>query len=101
MNFQRLTQGLTGNNMNEANMTTGTNPNFATNSNPMTGNTQNNQGEDSVDKALDKVEGKFAAQHGMADPSAKMRGTNEKITDKARNVLEKVTGKHIPDKVSN
>ncbi|OQO01565.1 hypothetical protein B0A48_12601 [Cryoendolithus antarcticus] len=58
--------------------------------------------EDYLDKGLDAVEKKFGGQvgHGVNDPN-KMRSTNEKITDKARGVFEKATGKHVPDKVSN
>nr|POE99342.1 hypothetical protein CFP56_52735 [Quercus suber] len=58
--------------------------------------------EDYGDKGLDAVEKKFGGQigHGVNDP-AKMRSTNEKITDKARGMFEKATGKNVPDKVSN
>ena len=35
---------------------------------------------------------------GKVDP-AKSRGMNEKITDKARDLFEKTTGKNVPDKV--
>lgn len=35
---------------------------------------------------------------GKIDP-AKQRNTNEKITDKARGMFEKATGKNVPDKV--
>ncbi|KAL1301640.1 hypothetical protein AAFC00_005863 [Neodothiora populina] len=52
--------------------------------------------EDYLDKGLDAVEKKY----GGKDPSA-MRSTNEKITDKARGLFEKATGKNVPDKVSN
>lgn len=64
----------------------------------------NNQGqaagqqEDYLDKGLDAVEKKFG--DGKIDP-AKSRSMNEKITDGARNMFEKATGKHVPDKVSN
>lgn len=34
------------------------------------------------------------------DPN-KFRSTNEKVTDAARGMFEKVTGKHVSDKVSN
>ncbi|KAJ5293589.1 hypothetical protein N7508_008410 [Penicillium antarcticum] len=48
--------------------------------------------------ALDGAEKKFGG--GKVDP-AKMRSTNEKITDTGREQFEKATGKHVPDKVSN
>ncbi|KAH0835244.1 hypothetical protein FOPE_04132 [Fonsecaea pedrosoi] len=62
----------------------------------------NNQGqaagqkEDYLDKGLDAVEKKFG--QGKIDP-AKQRGVNEKITDKARDMFEKATGKDVPDKL--
>jgi len=59
------------------------------------------QNEDKVDRMLDKVEGKMAAKHGMQDPSGKLRGVNEKITDKARETVEKLTGKKAPTSMSN
>ncbi|KAJ5626246.1 hypothetical protein N7510_002555 [Penicillium lagena] len=62
------------------------------------GSSSSSGNEDYVDKALDQAEGKFSG--GKADP-AKMRSTNEKITDTAREQFEKATGKNIPDKVSN
>jgi len=70
------------------------------------GNAGNNtnpayQNEDKVDRMLDKVEAKMAAKHGMQDPSGKLRGVNEKITDAAREAVEKVTGKKAPSSVSN
>jgi len=37
---------------------------------------------------------------GKVDP-AKQRSTNEKVTDKARDMFEKATGKNVPDKFSN
>ncbi|KAF1352194.1 hypothetical protein BDV97DRAFT_329329 [Delphinella strobiligena] len=58
-------------------------------------NTGNTSQEDYVDKGLDAAEKKYGK-----DPAA-MRSTNEKITDKARGLFEKATGKHVPDKVSN
>jgi len=72
----------------------------------MGGNTGNNanpafQNEDKVDRMLDKVEAKVAGKHGMQDPSGKLRGVNEKITDKAREAIEKVTGKKAPAGMSN
>ncbi|KAL8691459.1 MAG: hypothetical protein Q9218_003323 [Villophora microphyllina] len=50
--------------------------------------------EDYLDKGLDSAEKKFGA--GGAS-----RETNEKITDKGREMFEKQTGKDIPDKFSN
>jgi len=72
----------------------------------MGGNTGNNanpavQNEDKVDRMLDKVEAKIAGKHGMQDPSGKLRGVNETITDKAREAIEKVTGKNVPASMSN
>ncbi|RAO64901.1 uncharacterized protein BHQ10_000913 [Talaromyces amestolkiae] len=58
----------------------------------------NPQNEDYVDKGLDFAEKKYG--QGKIDP-AKMRSTNEKITDGARNLFEKVTGKDVPSKFSN
>jgi len=71
----------------------------------MNSNTQNtsnvNTGnEDYVDKGLDAVEKKFGGQYGLGD-SAKNRSVNEKITDGARNLFEKATGKNVPEKFSN
>ncbi|KAJ6082827.1 hypothetical protein PENARI_c016G11383 [Penicillium arizonense] len=54
--------------------------------------------EDYVDKALGGAEKKFGG--GKVDP-AKMRSTNEKITDTGREQFEKATGKHVPEKFSN
>ncbi|MCJ1410046.1 hypothetical protein MMC19_004131 [Ptychographa xylographoides] len=80
----------------------------------MGGNVQGNAGqEDYVDKGrhfqpyfraggnahrLDMAEKKFG--QGKVDPN-KQRGMNEKVTDGARGMFEKVTGKNIPDKFSN
>jgi len=58
-----------------------------------TGNTSNTQGEDYGDKGLDFVEKKTG--HSMG------RSTNEKITDGARGMFEKATGKQVPEKYSN
>jgi len=64
----------------------------------------NNQGqpagqqEDYLDKGLDAAEKRFG--QGKVDP-AKQRSTNEKVTDKARDMFEKATGKNVPDKFSN
>ena len=72
-------------------------------------------------KGLDAIEKKVGQSSGHPVDANKMRGTNEKIvrplhhhntllpqarltqtqTDKARGMLEKATGKHVPDKVSN
>ncbi|KAJ5111601.1 hypothetical protein N7532_002136 [Penicillium argentinense] len=60
------------------------------------GGSSNN--EDYLDKALDSVEKKFGG--GKVDP-VKMRDTNEKITDNAREQFEKATGKKVPEKFSN
>ncbi|TID14325.1 hypothetical protein E2P81_ATG09204 [Venturia nashicola] len=51
------------------------------------------QKQDYVDKALGMGEKKFGVKN---DPSV-----NEKITDGARGMFEKATGKKVPDKVSN
>ncbi|KAI9687624.1 MAG: hypothetical protein M1822_002234 [Bathelium mastoideum] len=55
--------------------------------------TNNGQKEDYLDKALDAIEKKTG--HVLS------RDTNEKITDKARELFEKSTGKHVPEKFSN
>ncbi|KAF2500394.1 hypothetical protein BU16DRAFT_614157 [Lophium mytilinum] len=55
--------------------------------------------EDYADKGLDAAEKKFGGKFG-ADP-AKNRSVNEKITDGARGMFEKATGKDVPDKFSN
>ncbi|OJJ44446.1 hypothetical protein ASPZODRAFT_18637 [Penicilliopsis zonata CBS 506.65] len=57
-----------------------------------------NNNEDYLDKALDSAERKFGG--GKVDP-AKMRDTNEKITDGARTQFESMTGKKVPEKFSN
>ncbi|MCJ1295136.1 hypothetical protein MMC34_006697 [Xylographa carneopallida] len=63
------------------------------------GNTTANAGqEDYLDKGLDAAEKKFG--QGKVDPT-KERGVNEKVTDKARGLFEKATGKDIPAKFSN
>ncbi|KAJ8607632.1 hypothetical protein MRB53_040151 [Persea americana] len=61
----------------------------------------NAQNEDYLDKGLDKAEQMFGKKSGHNVDSNKMRDTNEKITDKARGVFEKMTGKHVPEKFSN
>ncbi|TKA78985.1 hypothetical protein B0A55_02566 [Friedmanniomyces simplex] len=58
-------------------------------------------GEDYLDKALDMVEKKFGQATGHPMDTNKMRGTNEKITDKIRFYIEKITGKKMPAKWSN
>ncbi|KAI4627473.1 uncharacterized protein J4E87_004036 [Alternaria ethzedia] len=57
------------------------------------------QREDYLDKGLDAAEKKFGGAAGQ--DTQKNRGVNEKITDGARNMFEKATGKDVPDKVSN
>jgi len=57
-----------------------------------------NQQEDYLDKGVDAAEKKFGG--GKIDP-AKERSTNEKVTDKARGMFEKATGKDVPAKFSN
>ncbi|MCJ1485602.1 hypothetical protein MMC06_005777 [Schaereria dolodes] len=54
--------------------------------------------EDYLDKGVDAAEKKFGG--GKIDPQ-KERGVNEKVTDQARGMFEKVTGKNVPDKFSN
>ncbi|KAI4722823.1 hypothetical protein E4T48_00982 [Aureobasidium sp. EXF-10727] len=61
---------------------------------PQQGNPAGGQ-EDYVDKGLDSLEKKQGQ-----DPS-KLRSVNEKVTDTARGMFEKATGKNVPDKVSN
>ncbi|KAJ6114388.1 hypothetical protein N7486_000166 [Penicillium sp. IBT 16267x] len=55
-------------------------------------------GEDYLDKTLDAGETRFGG--GKVDP-AKMRSTNEKITDTVREKFEGATGKKVPEKFSN
>ncbi|KNG89703.1 hypothetical protein ANOM_002324 [Aspergillus nomiae NRRL 13137] len=58
------------------------------------------QNEDYVDRGLDSLETKYG--HGKIDPhNPKVRQTNERITDSARNKFETATGKHVPSKISN
>ncbi|KAF2267641.1 hypothetical protein CC78DRAFT_577023 [Lojkania enalia] len=57
-----------------------------------------NQNEDYLDKGLDAVEKKFGGSWGQ--DTEKNRAMNEKITDGARNMFEKATGKEVPEKVS-
>ncbi|KAK5125174.1 hypothetical protein LTR85_000850 [Meristemomyces frigidus] len=65
------------------------------------GNTTGAGSEDYLDKGLDAAEKKGGQMTGHNMDSTKMRSTNEKITDKARGMFEKATGKNVPDKVSN
>ncbi|KAH7095190.1 hypothetical protein FB567DRAFT_22322 [Paraphoma chrysanthemicola] len=71
--------------------------------NNITGNSsqdQSNSGnKDYVDKGLEGAEKKFGGS--MGQNTEKNRGVNEKITDGARGMFEKATGKNVPDKVSN
>ncbi|KAJ5119212.1 hypothetical protein N7448_010918 [Penicillium atrosanguineum] len=62
------------------------------------GSNQSSGQEDYADKGLDSAESKLSG--GKVDP-AKMRSTNEKITDTGRDQFEKATGKNVPDKFSN
>jgi len=62
---------------------------------------QNAGKEDYLDKGLDAAEKQFGKKTGHNIDPAKARSTNEKITDKARDMFEKATGKNVPDKVSN
>ncbi|PYI35019.1 hypothetical protein BP00DRAFT_454244 [Aspergillus indologenus CBS 114.80] len=59
------------------------------------GSSNNNNQEDYVDKGVDNIESRFGA-----DPQ-KLRSTNEKATDFARNKFESSTGRNVPDKISN
>ncbi|KAF2466756.1 uncharacterized protein BDR25DRAFT_236650 [Lindgomyces ingoldianus] len=63
-----------------------------------TGNT-NAGNEDYLDRGLDSVEKKFGGS--MGQDANKNRGINEKITDGARDMFEKTTGKNVPTKFSN
>ncbi|MCJ1365936.1 hypothetical protein MMC16_005061 [Acarospora aff. strigata] len=56
------------------------------------------QKEDYLDKGLDAAEKKFGG--GKINPE-QSRGMNEKVTDGARGMLEKATGKKAPEKFSN
>ncbi|KAF2197303.1 hypothetical protein GQ43DRAFT_475562 [Delitschia confertaspora ATCC 74209] len=70
--------------------------------NSLTGNNQtstSNQNEDYLDKGLDAAEKKYGGS--MGQDTQKNRNVNEKITDGARGMFEKATGKHVPDKFSN
>ncbi|KAK3207453.1 hypothetical protein GRF29_103g1022391 [Pseudopithomyces chartarum] len=67
--------------------------------NSNTNNAAGAQKEDYLDKGLDAAEKKFGGSWGQ--DTQKNRGVNEKITDGARNMFEKATGKNVPDKISN
>ncbi|CAA9965949.1 hypothetical protein CFE70_009341 [Pyrenophora teres f. teres 0-1] len=73
----------------------------STSNNTSTTGAQQGQGqrEDYLDKGLDAAEKKWGGAAGQ--DTEKNRGVNEKITDTARNMFEKATGKDIPDKISN
>ncbi|KAF2128549.1 hypothetical protein P153DRAFT_292793, partial [Dothidotthia symphoricarpi CBS 119687] len=60
---------------------------------------QSGQKEDYADKALDGAEKKFGGAQGQN--TEQNRAVNEKITDGARGMFEKATGKDVPDKFSN
>ena len=62
-------------------------------------NNPTQQKEDYLDKGLDAAEKKFGG--ASAQDTEKYRSVNEKITDGARNMFEKATGKDVPDKFSN
>ncbi|PSN62792.1 hypothetical protein BS50DRAFT_129461 [Corynespora cassiicola Philippines] len=68
-------------------------------SNNSSGSSANNQNKDYVDKGLEAVEKKYGGEWGQN--TEKNRAMNEKITDGARNMFEKATGKNVPDKISN
>ncbi|KAF1365210.1 hypothetical protein EJ07DRAFT_96218 [Lizonia empirigonia] len=55
--------------------------------------------EDYLDKGMYCTPKKFGGS--MGQDTQKNRGINEKITDGARNMFEKATGKNVPDKFSN
>ncbi|EOA84030.1 uncharacterized protein SETTUDRAFT_164344 [Exserohilum turcica Et28A] len=67
--------------------------------NSNTNNTAAGQKEDYLDKGLDAAEKKYGGS--MGQDTQKNRAINEKITDGARNMFEKATGKHVPEKISN
>ncbi|EAW21101.1 uncharacterized protein NFIA_062620 [Aspergillus fischeri NRRL 181] len=69
----------------------------STSANQTQGEPQRQQ-EDFVDRGLDALEQRFGG--GKID-TAKMRSTNEKITDAAREQFEKATGYKVPEKFSN
>ncbi|KAF2685770.1 hypothetical protein K458DRAFT_387724 [Lentithecium fluviatile CBS 122367] len=66
----------------------------------MNTSTNNQAGnKDYLDKAVESAEKKYGGS--MGQNVQKSRGMNEKITDGARNMFEKATGKKVPDKFSN
>jgi hypothetical protein len=54
---------------------------------------------DYLDKGLDAAEKKYGGSWGQNTEGH--RAMNEKITDGARDMFEKATGKKVPSKVSN
>ncbi|EMD96701.1 hypothetical protein COCC4DRAFT_32844 [Bipolaris maydis ATCC 48331] len=72
---------------------------FTGNGSNQAASNNNQQKEDYLDKGLDAVEKKYGG--ATAEDTQKYRGVNEKITDGARNMFEKATGKNVPDKFSN
>lgn len=58
-------------------------------------------GEDYLDKAVDKAEQMIGKKSGHPIDSQKYRAQNEKFTDKLRGMIEKFTGKKVPEKFSN
>ncbi|KAK5108639.1 hypothetical protein LTR62_008130 [Meristemomyces frigidus] len=60
-----------------------------------------NNNDDYGDKGLAALEKKIGRSTGHPVDANKMRGTNEKITDKLRGMFEKATGKKVPAKFSN
>jgi hypothetical protein len=54
---------------------------------------------DYLDKGLDAAEKKYGGSWGQDTQGH--RAMNEKITDGARDMFEKATGKKVPSKVSN
>jgi len=77
------------------NLFTGNNNNGAAagNTNPLAGNTQGGQQKDYGDKVFDALAKKSG--HNVD------ANTSEKITDGARGLFEKATGKKVDPKISN
>ncbi|KAF2011719.1 hypothetical protein BU24DRAFT_466398 [Aaosphaeria arxii CBS 175.79] len=67
--------------------------------NQQAGAPANANNKDYLDKGLESAEKKFGGAWGQN--TEKNRGINEKITDGARGLFEKATGKKVPNKVSN
>ncbi|KAI4730645.1 hypothetical protein E4T49_01437 [Aureobasidium sp. EXF-10728] len=69
---------------------------------PQQGNPAGGQ-EDYVDKvrALMFPNGLDSLEKKQGQDPNKLRSVNEKVTDTARGMFEKATGKNVPDKVSN